>query len=542
MPFLKNSMSNMADNALLIIKLKTIEAKKTYKTCVALLTFCIVIFAFSCKSGTNINIDSVASPKGTEVFQPDWENIAENYQFPQWFCDAKFGIFIHWGVYSVPAFGSEWYSRYMYQKGTKEYDHHIETYGDQTKFGYKDFIPLFKFEKFDADEWAKLFKASGAKYVIPVAEHTDGFSMYDSDLNEWNSVKMGPEKDLVGLLKQSIEKEGLVFGLSSHRAENAWFFGVGMEFPSDVQDMSIQLYGGRLAEETYADDIAKEWLTRTYELVNKYQPELVWFDWTVNDSILMPYFNKFMAYYYNCALDRGKQVVVNTKQGYPTNVQVWDMERGKSDKMMKFPWQTDTSIGKKSWSYIDDEENKTPEQIVHDLIDIVSKNGNMLLNIGPRADGTITEEQQSVLLNIGKWLNVNGEAIYSSRCWKKFGEGETESTKGTFTDHTASAYTVQDIRFTTKGNDFYAITLNWDDNEVIIKSLNKDAVADAKIINVRMLGSDEKIEWEQTEQGLRLSFPKVKPCDYAFTFKISFDKEVGAHLESEASNEVLKHG
>lgn len=226
----------------------------------------------------------------------------------------------------------------------------------------------------------------------------------------------------------------------------------------------------------YTEDVAREWLTHTYELVDKYQPKLIWFDWSVNNPVLMPYFNKFMAYYYNSALDWGENVVVNTKQGYPTDVQVWDVERGKSGKMMQFPWQTDTSVGKRSWSYIDGEENKTPEQIVHDLIDIVSKNGNLLLNIGPRADGTITDEQKEVLLSIGKWLEVNGEAIYGTRCWKKFGEGDTEPAKGSFSDNAATAYTAQDIRFTTKGNDFYAIVLNWGNDGVLVKSLNKEAI------------------------------------------------------------------
>jgi alpha-L-fucosidase len=217
------------------------------------------------------------------------------------------------------------------------------------------------------------------------------------------------------------------------------------------------------------------------------------------------------------------------------------MERGKSDKMMKFPWQTDTSVGKKSWGYIDGEENKTPEQIVHDLVDIVSKNGNLLLNIGPRPDGTITEEQTAVLLSIGKWLKVNGEAIYGTRCWKKFGEGEQSGTAGSWTDSNATPYTVRDIRFTTKGNDFYAIVLSWDEQGVLIKSLDKNAIADAKILNVQLLGSDEKIEWQQTEEGLRLSFPKTKPCDYAYSFKITFDKKVGEHLESEASEQPMDY-
>ncbi|MDR2775288.1 MAG: alpha-L-fucosidase [Tannerella sp.] len=498
----------------------------------------------SCKNTdkVSVNIDSVASPKGTEVFQPDWANIAGEYKFPEWFVDAKFGIFIHWGVYAVPAFGNEWYPCNMYKKDSREYLHHIEKWGAHTKFGYKDFIPMFKAEKFNADEWAELFREAGARYVVPVAEHHDGFSMYDSELNEWNSVKMGPKKDITGLLKTAVEKNGMVFGLSTHRAENAWFYNGGMKFPSDVQDMSITLYGRRYEQEAYTEDQAREWLAHTYELVNKYEPKLIWFDWTVNNPVLMPYFNKFMAYYYNNALDWGADVVVNTKQGYPTNIQVWDVERGKSGKMMLFPWQTDTSVGKQSWSYVDGEENKTPEQIVHDLIDIVSKNGNLLLNIGPRADGTITDEQKDILLSVGKWLKVNGEAIYGTRCWKKFGEGEAEPTQGSFTDNAATAYTVRDIRFTTKGNDLYAIVLNWDDAGTVIKSLNKEVVSDTKIIKVSMLGSDEEIKWEQTNDGLKLSFPKNRPCGYAYSFKISFDGKVGEHLESEAVNEIMKHG
>ena len=509
---------------------------------ITVLSLCLAVLASCATSEKNrYNIDSVASPKGTEVFQPDWENISANYTVPEWFRDAKFGIFIHWGVYSVPAYINEWYPRNMYQEGSSEYQHHIEKWGNHEEFGYKDFIPMFKAENFDADEWADLFIESGAKYVVPVAEHHDGFSMYDSEFNEWNAVKMGPKRDLLLEMKTSFEKKGLIFGLSSHRIENAWFFNGGKHFPSDVQDSTITLYGRRYENEKYTEDVAREWLRHTYELVDKYQPELFWFDWTVNNPVVMPYFNKFMAYYYNNAIDWGKEVVVNAKQGYPTNVLVWDMERGKSDKMMVFPWQTDTSVGKRSWSYIEGEENKTPEQIVHDLIDIVSKNGNLLLNIGPKADGTITEEQKSVLREIGAWLTVNGEGIYGTRCWKKYGEGDTESTKGTFTDHIATQYTSQDIRFTTKGDDFYAIVLNWGES-VKVRSLNKENVGDAAIKSVTMLGSDEAVEWEQQEDGLVLKFPESRPCKFAYTFKISFDKMAGENLESEASNQVMKHG
>jgi alpha-L-fucosidase len=513
------------------------------KTLKFLSVMALFLFA-SCRSTDKapVNIDSTASPKGTETFLPDWENIAGNYTFPEWFVDAKFGIFIHWGVYAVPAFGNEWYPREMYQKDSRTYKHHLETWGAHTEFGYKDFIPLFKAEKFNADEWAELFREAGARYVVPVAEHHDGFAMYDSELNAWNAVKMGPGKDIVGLLKTAVEKNGMVFGLSTHRAENAWFYNGGMDFPSDVQDTTIALYGRRYARESYTEDQAREWLAHTRELIDKYEPKLIWFDWTVNHPVLMPYFNRFMAYYYNNALDWGTGVVVNTKQGYPTNIQVWDVERGKSGKMMRHPWQTDTSVGKKSWAYVEDEENKTPEQIVHDLIDIVSKNGNLLLNIGPRADGAITDEQKEVLLAIGKWLKVNGEAIYGSRCWKKSGEGDAEPTKGSFTDNQATAYTTRDIRFTTKGNDLYAIVLNWGEDGILVKSLNKDAIAGAGITGVNLLGSGEAIRWKQTDEGLRIFFPQNRPCEYAYSFKISFDRKPGEHLESEAVDEVMKHG
>ena len=505
-----------------------------------------MLFFISCNTSKKQTKDfnSVASPLGTEVFQPNWENIAANYVFPEWFSDAKFGIFIHWGVYAVPGFGNEWYPRRMYLQDDAVFKHHVETYGDHTKFGYKDFIPMFTAEKFDADEWLKLFKASGAKYIVPVAEHHDGFALYDSDMNKWNSVEMGPKKDIIGLLKAATEKEGLIFGLSSHRLENAWFYNGGMAFPSDVQDTTIPLYGRRLAgKEAYTEEVALDFLQHTHELIDKYQPQLIWFDWTVAEPFIKPYFNKFMAYYYNNSLDWGKGVAVNTKHGYPTNVQVGDVERGKLDNMRKYPWQTDTSVGKKSWGYIDGEENKTPEQIVHDLIDIVSKNGCLLLNIGPRPDGSITEEQKEVLLSIGEWLKTNGEAIYGTRCWAKHGEGEVAGTAGSFSDNEASVYTAKDMRFTTKGNDFYAIVLNWDkENGVLINSLDKAAIADAKIVDIKLLGSDEKINWQQTDKGLKISFPDKKPCDYAYSFKISFDKKMGAHLESEMVDEEFKHG
>ncbi len=478
-----------------------------------------------------LDISTYASPQGTEIYKPDSASLAQNYTIPDWFKDAKLGVFIHWGDYAVPAFGNEWYPRNMYRKGTKVYDHHIKTYGSLTEFGYKDFIPMFKAEKFNAEEWLALFKESGIKYIVPVAEHHDGFSLYDSKFNKWNSVNMGPKRDIIGELKAASVKHGIHFGLSSHRAENAWFFNGGLEIPSDVQDPQYKSLYGELLEAPggqtpdcpegagFNENSIRKWLYHTYELVDLYEPELFWFDWTVGKYPFRSTFYQFMAYYYNNAADWNKGVVINTKFGYGDNIQVFDIERGKSDKARDFPWQTDTSIGKKSWGYIEGEENKTPNQIIDDFVDIVSKNGNLLLNIGPKADGTITDEQQAVLREIGGWLKVNGEAIYATRPWEVASEGTVAGTSGAFSDNEESQYTAKDIRFTKKGDKLYAISLAWTDTDVVIKSIGDDK----KVKGISMLGSDETISWEQTSEGLRVAFPEKMPTDYAHALEITLN-------------------
>ncbi len=438
----------------------------------------------------------------------------------------------------MPAYGSEWYARWMYKEGDAINEYHKKTYGPTTEFGYKDFVPMFKAANFDPNAWAEVFKASGAGYVVPVAEHHDGFSMYNSSFNEWNSVKMGPKRDIMGELKTAITAQGLHFGLSSHRCENAWFFEYGMETPSDVQDRSITMYGERLKESEFQgmdhrdgkhicnnENSRREWLMHTYELIDQYQPELIFFDWTVGKDSFVPTFYKFMAYYYNTARDWNKEVVVNTKFGFGDNIQVFDIERGKSDRIREHAWQTDTSIGKKSWSYTPDEENKTPNHIIDDFVDIVSKNGNLLLNIGPKEDGTITDEQKSVLLELGKWLEVNGEAIYSSRPWVVASQG-SKGTSGYMTDSAESHYTADDMRFTTRDNNLYVTTLAWKEGSILVEALAKEFTSGVEIEGVEMLGSSEKIDYKLSDKGLELTFPEVQPTDYAHVFKIKLSGEV----------------
>lgn len=494
-----------------------------------------LVLCMACTSGNAYYPDTsrVSSPKGTDLYQPDSASIARSYKIPDWFRDGKFGIFIHWGPASVPAYDG-WYARGMYDKDSHVHKHHEKKYGPVTEFGYKDFIPMFKAEKFDPKAWAKLFKEAGATYVIPVAEHHDGFALYNSVFNPWNSVKMGPKRDLMKELKEAILGENLHFGLSSHRAEHCWFYNKGMEIPSDVQDTTITLYGERIeapdggtldpAYDKYPgsnEHSRQNWLKHMYELIDQYQPELLYFDWTVGKQPFQETFYKFMAYYYNNAVDWNKEVVVNTKFGYGDNIQVYDIERGKSDAIRPFPWQTDTSIGKVFWFYMEDETDlKSTNHIVDDLVDIVSKNGNLLLNVGPKADGTIPEKQQKVLHEIGDWLKVNGEAIYGTRPWTISGEGSNKSDYGYMTDNKQAEYTSQDIRFTTKGDTLYAISLAWSDDRVTIHSLAKKADCDKEITSVSMLGSDETLEWKQTEEGLVVKFPTHKPSDFAHVLKI----------------------
>jgi alpha-L-fucosidase len=305
-----------------------------------------------------------------------------------------------------------------------------------------------------------------------------------------------------------------------------------MENPSDVNGCSASIYGEKLHEpggEPMSPEYGKylgsnersreQWLKHTHELIDQYQPELIWFDWTVGKYPFQSTFYQFLAYYYNNAIDWKKEVVVNTKLGYGDNIQVLDIERGKSDRIRKFPWQTDTSIGKKSWSYCTNEVNKTPDQIIDDLVDIVSKNGNLLLNIGPKADGTITPEQQYVLSEIGKWLKVNGEAIYGSRPWIKSGEGENKGSAGYMTDGEATKYSASDIRFTTKGKMLYAICLDRPGAKINVKSLA--STFGIVVRNVEILGSTTRVSWKQTNDGLLVDFPKIHFGNYAYTLKIS---------------------
>ena len=470
-------------------------------------------------------------------YRADWESL-QKYDAPEWYRDAKFGIFIHWGVYSVPAFGSEWYPRLMYVKGSPEYNHHIATYGPQDKFGYKNFIPMFKAERFDPAAWADLFKKAGAKYVVPVAEHHDGFAMYDSGLSDWTVVKMGPHRDTTGELAKAVRAAGLHFGLSSHRVEHNFFLGPGRTIPSDINDPQYAAFYGPAHnwlinpggtplnnDFTYVSQAwANDWLARAAELVEKYHPDLVYFDWWIGQASIRPNLTRFAAFYYNTSLKYGDHVgVINYKDyAMQDHSAVLDIERGQLGDIRPRPWQTDTSVSNKSWGYINDDTFKSPQFIVHQLIDIVSKNGNLLLNIGPRSDGTIPEQVQKVLLDVGAWLNINGDAIYGTRPWRIYGEGPTKAAAGAFHDTETANYTPEDFRFTTKGGVLYAIGLAWPSNhEAVIRSLAPMAGAES-VQSVALLGGPANLHFEQRPDGLHVQLPGDAPSNYAYALRVTF--------------------
>ena len=482
-------------------------------------------------------IDSVIA---NGKYKADWASLS-GHKTPDWYYRDKFGIFIHWGVYSVPAFGNEWYSRSMYDPGSREYRHHRETYGPQDRFGYKDFIPLFRGEKFNADEWIALFREAGAKFVMPVCEHHDGFAMYDTAFNRWNAVAMGPKRDVAGELKAACEKAGLTFCASTHRAEHYFFMNMGRTCDSDVTDEAYRdFYGpafwcpelsgdalGGTTADTYSVGPTKEWmedwLARTCELIDRYQPRLLYFDWWIHNVAFKPYLKKLAAYYYNRAEEWGQEVTINYKhEAFPPTVATFDVERGALTEISPTPWQTDTAIGKHSWGYRADNEYKTARQIVCDLVDIVSKNGMLLLNVGPKADGAITEEETAVLKEIGAWLAANGEGIYGTTFWRQFGEGEVNNEAGFFKDGEEKQFTAADFRFTYKNGCVYAFQMRPDGNDATIRACRKRSQHDFPVRSVTMAATGEDLPFERSETGMTVRTGGMK-SDLPLCLKIELE-------------------
>lgn len=486
----------------------------------------------------SITVISCREPtQRAKLFEPTWQSL-RRYKVPEWFEDAKFGIFIHWGLYAVPAYGNEWYPRNMYIKDVDDqnitsddekdiFAYHRKTWGNQGEFGYKDFIPLFKAEEFDAGEWADLFAKAGARYVVPVAEHHDGFAMYDSAHTKWNSAQMGPKRDILGELAREVRKRGMKLGASSHYAFNWNYYTHRDEY--DTNDPhNYGLYNKPHPEGAPASkEFMDHWYARCVDIIDKYQPDILWFDFGIQEKEFEPYRKKIAAYYYNKGLQWGKPVVLQYKyEIFPKGTAVLDLERGKLDTIRDMVWQTDTSVSYKSWGYVANDDFKTVDSLVDDLVDIVSKNGCLLLNIGPKADGTIPKKARKVLLGIGQWLDLNGQAIYHTRPWRIYGEGPTKIVAGDMGEAETGriTHTGEDIRFTTNGNILYAISLDWPGERLSVKSLGKDKAPDIRIKSVKLLGMGQSLPWARGDEALTVKLPKKKIGKHAFVFKITLAK------------------
>lgn len=495
------------------------------KICFVVLHLVVITSLFSCES--------------KQKYTSDWESLGQVNESPEWYKDAKFGIYFHWGVYSVPAFSSEWYPRLMLQRENPAYKYHLEHYGSPAEFGYHDFVPMFKAEFFDAEEWADLFQKAGARFAGPVAEHHDGFAMWDSDKTPWNSMDKGPKRDITGELAKAFRKRDMKLITTFHHARNLQRYADTVDeelaktpereqfrhshypfiagWPPTSDDPELKQLYGYLPEQQWLDQM---WLGKLKEVIDNYQPDIIYFDsWL--DRIPENYRQQFCAYYLNQAAKWGKEVVITHKQqDLPEDVSILDLEKGRLNKLVDFGWLTDDTISRGSWCYTQDLTIKPTSVVLHSLLDIVSKNGCLVLNISPKADGTIPENQKKVLLEIGDWLDVNGEAIYGTRPWKEYGEGLTvlkPGRHGGVTD--AGGYTPQDIRYTTKGSALYVISLGCPlPNEKLSLLLPQKIELDIKSVSV--LGSQEKIKWEWSEKGLQLYSPSKKVSDLALVFKI----------------------
>ncbi len=523
----------------------------------------------SCASWHGATAKDVTGP-----FQPNWSSLARNYHCPEWFRDAKFGIWAHWSAQCVPERG-DWYARLMYLQGEDDYNHHLQTYGHPSKSGFMEIDNLWRAENWEPEKLMQLYVRAGAKYFVSLANHHDNFDAYNSKHHAWNAVNVGPKKDIVGTWEKIARWHGLRFGVSNHSAHAwHWFqvaYGYDGEGPLagvryDAYNLTKadgkgkwwegldpqELYTGRnivipdgirsiraVADWHQQHDrpwnenpppmnphFTRTWFLRCQDLVDKYRPDLVYFD-DIGNLPLGQAGLDIAAHYYNSNIvwHGGKlEGVINVKgldaARRPAVVQ--DYERGFADDIQPQPWQTDTCIG--SWHYdrriYEQHRYKTVGQVARMLVDIVSKNGNLLLSIPVRGDGTIDSDEVAFLNGMAAWMDINGEGIFGSRPWKIYGEGPTKVRSGMFNENRVR-FGAQDIRFTTKGEALYAYFLGWpEDGKLTIKSLVPGAMR-KPIRSLKLLGAPEKIAWTQDAGGLHITLPAAQPGKDVFALKLA---------------------
>ena len=468
-------------------------------------------------------------------YEPTWESLREYKEIPKWLRDGKFGIYTHWGPYAVHAYGENttWYSFAMYIDPDGEARKHFEeNFGELTpEFGYKDLIPKFTAEKFDADEWADLFAKSGAKFAGPVAEHHDGFAMWDTKYSEWNAAKMGPKRDVVGELEKAIKKRDMKFVTAFHHAANWFFFPVWDERYDAGDPKYAGLYGqphakGAMRNQEFLD----EWYGKIIEVIDNYSPDFIWFDFAL-DSIPEGYVKDFLAYYYNRAEAKGKEVVVTYKgNDLVPATGVRDLELGQEPRLTYHEWITDSTVDDRgAWGYANDLIFKSPNRVIDNLVDRVSKNGYLLLNVGPKPDGTIPEEARELLLEVGEWLEINGDAIYGTSPWLIASEGPTNLGDASAIGFNESnvVYTSKDIRFTVKGDNLYATFLAWPGEKAIIETLRGEDEDDE---------DEDESEAEFVPLAGKTFIIKDDDAEYTWVFKEDGKLRVSGGLAGEGTD------
>ena len=471
----------------------------------------------------------------------------KDYRIPDWFRDAKFGIWAHWGPQSAAEYG-DWYARNMYMQGSRQYEYHVKTYGHPSKFGFKDVIATWKADKFDPEHLMQMYKKAGAKYFCSMGVHHDNFDLWKSTYQpRWNAAASGPKKDVVGLWRTAASKQGLRFAVSEHLSNSYnWFSTSHMSdktgplagVPYDGTDpANADLYHPLPKDYNYAasqamsrnapDSWKQLYFKRIKQLVDDYQPDLLYTDGGIPFE---EYGLGLVAHLYNTNAKRhgGKVEAIytsKTSQDCQTGTCVLDLERGVAGGIPANPWQTDTCIG--SWHYDKEARYKTPKTVIDMLVDIVSRNGNLMLNFPLPNSGALDDQELKILDEITKWMAVNNEGIYSTRPWKIFGDGPVASAPaagrgGGFNEQSRKPFTAEEIRFTTKGGNLYAFVMGWPDKQAVIKPLaTNSSVAQFKVRNVELLGFKGKMKWTQDEKGLTVQMPAQKPSDHAVTLKIA---------------------
>lgn len=486
----------------------------------------------------------------TLIYEETWESLSNNEKEPEWFKDAKLGIYFHWGVYSVPAFDSEWYPRWMYVPnrgndwGGRVFGYHENTYGPASEFNYHDFVPMFKAEHFDAEEWASLFKSTGARFAGPVAQHHDGFAMWDSDVNPWNSADMGPQKDVLGELFAELKKIEMKTIATFHHAKllqryaddsTNWaganpnpgpnsHFPYHPDYATSSDDPELRLLYGNMAEEEFNE----YWLDQVKEVVDNYAPDMIWFDsWL--DEIPENYLQKMVAHQFNAGVSRGQQPLVAHKQeDLPSDVGILDIEQGGKTEISEDYWLTDITISHGAWNYTQGQTYKEPSLLIRNMIDVWSKKGVVLLNVSPRADGIITDEQRAVLATIGDWIEKHEEAVYETRAHSVFGYGIAEFEEGHFGGQSATIdYNKDDFRFTiTKdGESIYVYSLGLPEANSTLEIHHViEAGSSREVKRVSIVGSGAELAWSVDSDNLFITTPEASLMDeIATVFKVEFE-------------------